>query len=610
MSSLSFNPGDVVRLRWPYTDLEGGKARPALILSAPNGRGDCELAMITKNTADSSAIVIADEHYASESKLPLPSAVRTDRRMLIAADVLEKLTVTLDPNFVAQVKKAIILKQTRDFSKQAHAQNRPGNDPLHPHNQQPSTNNSAPAVPYAGRVFDEDEVEAAVSATLDFWLTLGEHGEAMQEELAATLGVKKTLLVNSGSSANLIAVAALTTHKLPEHKRIKPGDEVITCAAGFPTTVAPILQNGAVPVFIDNDPITGNARMDQLEAAFVEGKTKAVMFAHTLGNPFDLATVCEFCHQHGLYLIEDNCDALGCTYTLPVERAEQIGLDHLLKIARKGKHGWIRFETLDGIECLSAPTGTFGDISTQSFYPPHHLTMGEGGAVNIIRRPPLGTYAESFRDWGRDCWCPSGKDDTCGKRFQWQLGELPDGYDHKYIYSHLGYNVKPLDPQAAIGRKQIEKLPAFIQARKENWNYLREGLKDLEDVFEFSLSTGASAWNSETGFTWSQPGYRTDCSWFGFMLLVKPDAPFTKSAFASYLDENKVGNRMLFGGNLLRQPAFVQLKQDRPEALRVTGEMPGADRIMNEAIFIGTYPGLTQIQLDYMVQTICEFVGK
>lgn len=543
--------------------------------------------------------------------------------------------------------KAEILKLTREYSKRVHAGNRPGIDPEHPHNVTsnesgvmgdgaPTTHHSAIAAPYAGRVFNEDEVEAAVSATLDFWLTLGEHGEAMQEELAATLGVKKSLLVNSGSSANLIAVAALTTHKLPEHKRIKPGDEVITCAAGFPTTVAPILQNGAVPVFIDNDPITGNARMDQLEAAYVEGKTKAVMLAHTLGNPFDLAAVCEFCHKHDLYLIEDNCDALGCTYTLPVERAEQIGLSHLLKIARKGEHAWIRLEMVDGIECLSAPTGTFGDLSTQSFYPPHHLTMGEGGAVNIIRRPPLGTYAESFRDWGRDCWCPSGKDNTCNKRFGWQLGELPDGYDHKYIYSHIGYNVKPLDPQAAIGREQIKKLPAFIEARKDNWNYLREGLKDLEHVFEFSLSTGADSWNSETGFTWSRPGYRTDCSWFGFMLLVKPGAPFTKSAFASHLDDHKVGNRMLFGGNLLRQPAFVQLKKDRPDAIRTldfsdqspvlrslgeggsaishhsssaSGAYPGADRIMNEAIFIGTYPGLTKLQLEHMVSTIRDFVA-
>lgn len=506
--------------------------------------------------------------------------------------------------------KAEILKLTREYSSRMHAQNRPGNDPLHPHNAEAAPD--AVAVPYAGRVFNEDEVEAAVSSTLDFWLTLGTEGEAMQKELAEVLGVKKSLLVNSGSSANLIAVAALTTHKLPAHKRIQKGDEVITCAAGFPTTVAPIIQNGAVPVFIDNDPTTGNARMDQLEAAYVEGKTKAVMFAHTLGNPFELVTVLEFCHKYDLWLIEDNCDALGCTYTLPLEKAKAIGLQHLIKIAEKGEHPIIKIhkDSETELELLTAPTGAFGDISTQSFYPPHHLTMGEGGSVNIIRRAPLGTYAESFRDWGRDCWCPSGKDDTCGKRFQWQLGELPEGYDHKYIYSHIGYNVKPLDPQAAIGRQQIKKLPAFIQARKDNWDYLRNGLVGLEEVFEFSLPTHATGWSADSGFTWDDTGCQTDCSWFGFMLLVKPGAPFSKSAFASYLDDHKIGNRMLFGGNLLRQPAFVQLKKDDPEALRVMGEMFGADRIMNEAIFIGTYPGLTKLQLDHMVNTIREFVAN
>ena len=519
--------------------------------------------------------------------------------------------------------KAEILKLTREYSKRVHAGNRPGVDPQHPHNvgkdsqsaiTHPPSDASSVSVPYAGRVFDEDEVEAAVSSTLDFWLTLGEHGEAMQEELADVLGVKKSLLVNSGSSANLIAVAALTTHKLPAHKRLMHGDEVITCAAGFPTTVSPIIQNGAVPVFIDNDPTTGNARMDLLESAYIAGKTKAVMFAHTLGNPFELVTVLEFCHKYDLWLIEDNCDALGCTYTLPVEKAKAIGLQHLIKIAEKGEHPIIKITEASGLKSqssalLTAPTGAFGDLSTQSFYPPHHLTMGEGGSVNIIRRASLAKYAESFRDWGRDCWCPSGKDDTCCKRFQWQLGELPEGYDHKYIYSHIGYNVKPLDPQAAIGRQQIKKLPAFIQARKDNWEYLRQGLVGLEEVFEFSLPTHATSWSAESGFTWDDSGCQTDCSWFGFMLLVKPDAPFKKSAFASYLDDNKIGNRMLFGGNLLRQPAFVQLKHDRPEALRVMGEMPGADRIMNEAIFIGTYPGLTQIQLDYMVQKIREFVA-
>ncbi len=531
--------------------------------------------------------------------------------------------------------KEEILRLTREYSIRAHAAQRPGADtsraPFIP---------GETIVPYAGRVFTEDEVEAAVGSTLDFWLTLGPEGEAFEKELAAFLGVKHSLLVNSGSSANLVALSALTTHKLPAHQRIMPGDEVITVAAGFPTTVAPILQNGAIPVFVDNDPFTGNIRADQLEPAFRQGKTKAVMIAHALGNPFDIASVLEFCRKYELWLIEDNCDALGCTYSMPIERAKKLGLDHLIKIAEAGTHPLIRFETdpygpsnLDS-RLLTAPTGTWGDISTQSFYPPHHLTMGEGGAVNIVSRPPLKTYAESFRDWGRDCWCASGKDDTCGKRFGWNLGELPPGYDHKYTYSHLGYNLKPLDPQAAIGRKQLLKLPAFVEARSRNWEYLRSGLADLEDVFDFSLPTHGTAWkkpstsqpfNSST-FQWDVTGCRTNCSWFGFMLRVKTSAPFTHTDLARHLDEKKIGNRMFFGGNLLRQPVFVQLRKDRPEAFRVVGRdsstsqplnsstisvlFPGADAIMNQALFLGTYPGLTKEMMDYEIGTIREFVRK
>lgn len=498
--------------------------------------------------------------------------------------------------------KTKILELTREYSKRMHSANRPGSD------SQKAKFSDGDAVPYAGRVFDEDEVEAAVSATLDFWLTLGPEGEAMQEELASLIGVKKTLLVNSGSSANLIAVATITSHKLPSHRRLAFGDEVITCAAGFPTTVAPIIQNGAVPVFIDNDPLTGNARMEQLKDAFTPGKTKAVMFAHTLGNPLDLASVVEFCHENELWLIEDNCDALGSLYTLSLARAMAIGLDHLVKIAESGSCELITIDREE--ETLTAPTGSFGDISTQSFYPPHHLTMGEGGAVNIVRKAQYAKYTESFRDWGRDCWCPSGKDNTCNNRFGWQLGELPPGYDHKYVYSHLGYNVKPLDPQAAIGRQQLKKLPSFTKARKDNWEYLRRGLAGLEKYFDFSLPTHATGWSEETGFSWDGSGCRSDCSWFGFMLLVKPEAPFHKSAFAAHLDDNRVGNRMLFGGNLLRQPAFVRLRQDRPEALRTPGETTGADRIMNEAIFIGTYPGLSKAQLDHMITVIRTYVNN
>ena len=562
--------------------------------------------------------------------------------------------------------KAEILRLTREYSKLTHAANRPGNDldraPYLP----------GQTIPYAARVFTEDEVDAAVSATLDFWLTLGPEGEAMEKELAEFMGVKHCLLVNSGSSANLVAFSALTTHKLPPHKRIRPGDEVITVAAGFPTTVAPIIQCGAVPVFIDAKPFTGNADCSWLEAAYSPGKTKAVMMAHALGNPFEIAAVLRFCKKYDLWLVEDNCDALGCTYTLPVTLAKEIGLDHLIKIAEKGLHPIIRFHPANGVLLITAPTGCFGDISTQSFYPPHHLTMGEGGSVNIIRRASLKTYAESFRDWGRDCWCPSGKDDTCGKRFQWQLGELPEGYDHKYIYSHMGFNLKPLDTQAAIGRVQLKRLPDFIEAHKQNWERLRRGLHGLEHVIDFALPTHATAWlppgeenlenrkqkaeiqasdpSAESSafqfsalpvsqFSWDDTQCRSDCSWFGFKITIREDAPFTRTELAKELDDKKIGNRMLFGGNLVRQPAFVQLKRDNPEAFRVVGEqkqesgeiessanasslqlsafnsqlsstspLPVADRIMNQTMFLGTYPGLTSEMIDYMVKVIRDFV--
>lgn len=522
--------------------------------------------------------------------------------------------------------KAEILRLTREYSSLVHRANRPGGDMA----RSPFVA-GRDTIPYAGRVFTESEVEAAVSSTLDFWLTLGPEGEAFEKELADLLGVKHSLLVNSGSSANLVAISTLTAHKLPDHKRIFPGDEVITAAAGFPTTVAPILQVGAVPVFIDNNPTTGNAIVDYLEAAYVPGKTKAVMLAHALGNPFDLGTVLAFCKKYDLSLIEDNCDALGCSYTMPTAEAIQLGILTQKEVDSGELKNRGPFASLDSKhEFFTAPTGSWGDISTQSFYPPHHLTMGEGGAVNICHKPPLKTYAESFRDWGRDCWCPSGKDNTCNKRFGWQLGELPQGYDHKYIYSHLGYNLKPLDPQAAIGRQQLKKLPAFIEARKRNWDILRQGLCELDEFFEFSLPTHATAWNPPTDeanrsrYQWDSSNHRSECSWFGFMLRVRPSAPFTHSQLGRSLDEKKIGNRMLFGGNLLRQPVFVQLRKDRPQAIRIVGTdgrnvpsitsqsiaqaVPGADTIMNTALFLGTYPGLTDSQLAYETETIHSFV--
>lgn len=448
-----------------------------------------------------------------------------------------------------------IERLVREYTLRAHAAHAPaGKD-------SPKFEPGKTVIPYAGRVFDGNEVAAAVGTTLDFWLTLGPQGSAFERELAAVLGVRHSILTNSGSSANLLAVSALTSAKLPPERRLRPGDEVITCAAGFPTTVAPIVQNGAVPVFIDNDPLTGNADCTHLERAFTPGKTKAVMFAHALGNPFDVAAAEAFCRAYDLWLIEDNCDALGSRFTLP------------------GK--------------ASRPTGTFGDLSTQSFYPPHHITMGEGGAVNIPGDTRFKVIIESFRDWGRDCWCDSGKENTCGKRFGWQLGELPKGYDHKYTYSHLGYNLKPLDIQAAIGREQLKRLPDFVAARRRNWQRLRDGLGPLSDFFEFMRAT---------------PG--SEPSWFGFMMLVRDGAPFTAVELSRHLDERKVGNRRLFGGNLVRQPAFVQLRRDNPGAFRVAGKLNGADRIMNAALFVGVYPGLTPAMLDYVIEVIGDFCRK
>jgi CDP-6-deoxy-D-xylo-4-hexulose-3-dehydrase len=402
-------------------------------------------------------------------------------------------------------------------------------------------------VPISGRVFDEQELELLVESSLDFWLTTGRFAEQFEREFAKFVGVREAVLVNSGSSANLLAVAALTSQKLGD-RRLRPGDEVITLAAGFPTTVNPILQNGLVPVFVDVSLPTFNVDVSYLETALSD-RTRAVFFAHTLGNPFDLDAVTAFTKKHGLWLIEDCCDALGSTY-----RGQKVG--------------------------------TFGDLATVSFYPAHHITMGEGGCV-LTEKPLLRTLVESFRDWGRDCWCAPGKENTCGKRFDWQLGELPHGYDHKYIYSHVGYNLKATDMQAAVGVAQLKKLPAFIEARKRNFAYLKSGLKDAQEHFVLPEATPNS-----------------DPSWFGFPLLVRETAPFSRNALIDFLYERKIGTRQLFGGNLVRQPAYADLNY------RVVGDLRASDRVMNQAFWIGVYPGLTPPMLDYVLETINEIALK
>ena len=478
--------------------------------------------------------------------------------------------MSYEGNSDAAKLKEEILRLTRQFARLAHAANRPGYESAEESGvERPPFIPGQTPVPYAGRVFTEHEVAAAVGATLDFWLTLGPEGEAFEKGLAQFLGVKASVLCNSGSSANLLAMAALSSPRLGA-RRLKPGDEVITVAAGFPTTVAPILQSGFVPVFIDNDPLTLNGRVEQLEEARESGRAKALLMAHTLGNPFDLATVTEFCRRHDLWLIEDNCDALGCAY--------------------------------DG-----RPTGSFGDLSTQSFYPPHHLTLGEGGAVNVRDNLKLRVIVESFRDWGRDCWCASGKDNTCGRRFQWKLGELPEGYDHKYIYSHSGLQLEAARPAGRHWQRPTSQTAAVYPGQKGQLGTAPPRPGASRGILRFHAPHPRHRLVPRRLFLGPLGPPRR-------LLLVRlHDAGQARRALYPHRTGpapgcKKIGNRMLFGGNLLRQPAFVQLRKDNPAAFRVVGDLTGADRIMNQAIFIGAYPGLTGPMLDYMIETVSEFV--
>jgi CDP-4-dehydro-6-deoxyglucose reductase, E1 len=399
-------------------------------------------------------------------------------------------------------------------------------------------------IPVSGKVIDATDLASVMDSVLDCWFTTGRFAENFERKLARFAGVRQASLVNSGSSANLLAVSALTSPKLGE-RRLKPGDEVITVAAGFPTTVNPIVQNRLVPVFVDVTLPNYEIDVSQLEAALSE-KTRAVMIAHTLGNVFDLDAVTAFVKRHNLWLIEDCCDALGSTW--------------------RGQH-----------------VGAFGDIATVSFYPAHHITTGEGGAV-LTKDPRLGVIVESFRDWGRDCWCDPGKENTCGKRFDWQQGSLPRGYDHKYTYSHRGYNLKSTDLQAALGASQIEKLPRFIERRKENFRYLHSVLKPMEDYLLLPEAT---------------PG--SDPSWFGFPIAVRENAPFAREGLIRALDEKRIGTRLLFGGNLLRQPAYEDCEH------RVIGELPNTDFVMNRVFWIGVYPGLTRPMLDFVAKSVIDF---
>ena len=414
------------------------------------------------------------------------------------------------------------------------------------HSQHPFTPGET-EVPVSGRVFDAAEMVNLVDSSLEFWLTTGRYAEQFERDFARWMGVRHAILCNSGSSANLLALSALTSPKLAE-RQILPGDEVITVAAGFPTTVNPIVQNQLTPVFLDVELGTYNVDVSLLETA-VSPRTKAIMIAHTLGNPFNLDAVLAVANKHNLWLIEDNCDAVGATYN-------------------------------------GRLTGSFGHLSTVSFYPAHHITMGEGGSI-LTRHAQLKKLVESFRDWGRDCWCAPGVANTCGKRFEWQLGELPEGYDHKYIYSHIGYNLKMTDMQAAIGVAQLDKLSGFITARKRNWQLLYDGLKQHEEYFILPEATPNS-----------------DPSWFGFLLTVRPDAPFSRNELIQFLEANQVATRLLFSGNITRQPAYQNVNY------RVVGDLTNTDTVMNQTFWIGVYPRITQAMTTYVLSVFDDFLNR
>jgi len=435
-------------------------------------------------------------------------------------------------NQVSKIKKEIFAK-VKEFYKAKHQNKKfiPGESKIN----------------YAGRIFNEKEIINLVDSSLDFWLTTGRYAEQFEKKFAKFLNVKYCLLTNSGSSANLLAISTLTSSKLGARK-LKAGDEIITIACGFPTTLNPIIQNNLVPVFVDIDLGTYNIQTEKIEKA-ISKKTKAIFIAHTLGNPFDIDKILKIAEKHKLWVIEDNCDALGSKY--------------------KDKY-----------------TGTFGDISTVSFYPAHHITMGEGGAV-LTNNFLLKKIVASFRDWGRDCWCEPGCDDTCKNRFSWQLGKLPMGYDHKYIYSHIGYNLKVTDMQASVGVAQIDKLPSFIKSRIENFNAIYKFLEKYEKYFVLPISLKNS-----------QP------SWFGFPILIKKNPYFTRNDIVNYLEKNKIATRMLFGGNLLRQPAYENIKY------RLVGDLKNTDTVMNDLFWIGVYPGIKKDQLKYIEKIFAKFIAE
>jgi len=535
-----FSCGDIVSVFYNYTDSNKSILRPGLVT---NVYGDeLMIAFITKQTDkyknEKSSMVINDDDLDTGS-LKHTSITRLHKQCIININQVDKKIASLKINAIEKILKQIAFLNTRIYY-----------NTIHKPQQEKKFIANKSRVNYAGRIFDEKEMTNLVDSSLDFWLTYGDYSKKFENQLSQYLGVRWSLLVNSGSSANLLAFYTLTSPLLRD-RQIKRGDEVITVAAGFPTTIAPIVQYGAVPVFVDVELKHFNIDTTQLEKA-LSPKTKAIMIAHTLGNPFDIKTIKDFCDKHNLWLIEDNCDALGSRYN-------------------------------------DKFTGTWGDIGTSSFYPPHHMTMGEGGAV-YTNNPLLKKIMLSMRDWGRDCWCESGIDNTCGARFAQKFGSLPQGYDHKYVYGHFGFNLKPTDMQAAIGVAQLEKLPSFISSRIENYQRLYDGLCDIKELILTEAQVD------------SVP------SWFGFLMTVSDDANFTRNELSRFLEDNLIQTRNLFAGNITKHPLFDSLVRD--EDYRIIGDMKNTDKIMNDSLWIGLYPGMSEEQIDYMIKMIKTYTTK
>lgn len=534
MSEHLVKPGDIFVYNVPFVDGKQTKPRPVLVTSSPNSKGDVMgipgSSKVERWAEDYQITVKSDDLL--EGQLVKLTVFPVSKQMVFSPKFFSGKVGVLKQSCLDYALRQVIANQTEQFSNAMHVVK-----PFSP---------GQSVIPPSGKVIGAPELKNMVDASLDGWLTTGRFNDAFEARLAKYLGVKHVLTTNSGSSANLLAFSALTSHKLGD-RAVKPGDEVISVAAGFPTTVNPIIQYGAVPVFVDVHIPTYNIDTTQLEAA-ISPKTKAIMLAHTLGNPYNLAEVTRVAKKYNLWLIEDCCDALGATYN--------------------GKL-----------------VGTFGDIGTLSFYPAHHITMGEGGAV-FTSNAQLKSIIESFRDWGRDCYCGPGKDNTCGKRFGWQLGDLPMGYDHKYTYSHLGYNLKISDMQAACALAQMDRLDGFVAARKNNFKFLKERLKSCEEFLILPEATAGS-----------------EPSWFGFPITMRESASVERVALLKYIDQNKIGTRLLFAGNLTRQPYLEERNY------RISGELTNTDNVMNNTFWIGVYPGLSEEMLSFVVEKIETFLG-